>query len=212
MKRFGNLERTPWKLATGALADSDISHGNIPVAAQTQPLIECASFGIAPKGQSFANAYWYKELGADARKTHFVYEVAFLFPTIADTQACQALELDLQQTVSGVTFNWGLQFDFADNQVRVWDRGQKKWEPTGMNCPRWPAMAWMDVSLRGHRDSNKLFYDLLTINDSDHLLQSFFTQTRVGEKEQINCAVQLDGNTKGEAYRVMVDAVSLAAS
>lgn len=207
---FDGLELTPWLLAPGALADSDTAAGNVSTATQTQPGVECASFAIDPKGQSWANAYWYKELGADARVTHLVYEASFLFPTAADAQASQAIEMDIQQTISGVTFNWGLQFDFADNAIRVWNRASKSWNPTGQPCPRWPEMEWQRVRLEVSRLSTSVAYNLLTINEQDVLLQQAYPQATVGEKPQINCAIQLDGGKSGTAYRVMVDGVRLA--
>lgn len=211
MKTFRNLEQTPWILAPGALADTNTASGNVPVATQKQPLIECASFAIDPKGQQFANAYFYKELGADAELSHFVYEVSFLFPTAADAAASQALELDLQQTISGVTFNWGLQFDFAEDEIRVWNRAIKQWLPTGDQCPRWPTEEWQRVKLTVSRYLGTVDYLLLNFNGNDLLLNKIEGTASVGEKPQINFAIQLDSNQKGDPYRVMIDAVNITA-
>lgn len=216
--RYENLEQTPWLLAPGALADSDIVGGNVPIATQKQPLVECASFAIDPLGKSYADAYWYKELGAQPHTYQQTFELFSLFPTLNDSNASQAVELDLQQTIGGITFNWGLQFYFTEAQIRVWDRLSNVltpgtgWKPTGHPLPRWTPGMWQHIKLTVSRASSSVFYDVLEVNGVSFLLQQSFSVASVGEKEQLNCAVQLDGNSTGVAYKMMVDAVSLDVS
>jgi hypothetical protein len=213
-KVFSGLELTPWKLAAGALADSDTAKGNIPIAVQSQPLIECASFAIDPKGKAWADAYWYKELGADASKTRFTYEVSFLFPTPAYSLASQAIELDIQQVISGMVYNFGFQFDFAEGIFRTWNRGEHEaigggWNPTTMSLPRWSAGQWTRVAVQGHTLPGSVLYDSVTINNVKSTLNIHYPAAKLNLSDMLNCAVQLDGNASGTAYRVMVDVVSL---
>lgn len=220
MKIISNLERSPWKLAPGALADTDTAHGNVTQATQTQPGVECASFAIDPKGKEFANAYWYKELGADARITQLDYSVAFLFPTPHDSQACQALELDLQQVLGGTVYNFGIQLDFAEGFVRLWNRAEHEakregWISIGKPIGRWAAGQWLEIELKVRRDiaKSRLVYESMHLSGEVVPLGGVaYPSVKLNLPNMLNCAVQLDGNSRGEAYRVMVDAVGLQLS
>lgn len=211
-KVFDGLELTPWLLAQGALADSDTASGNVPTATQRQPSIECASFAIDPQTKSFANAYWYKKLGADEGKTTFTYEASFLFPTTADVAASQAVEFDFQQVISGIVYNLGWQFDYADGKFRVWNRGVKAWVPVMIALERPSTLTWTRLALAGHRDANSIYYATVTINGTTFSINQSFPAPNLGLTDMLNCAFQLDGNKAGVAYRVMVDGMRLTIS
>lgn len=214
---YDSLELAPWLLAAGSLADSDTSSGNVPSATQTQPsAIGCASFAIDPKGKPWANAYWYKQHGPQAGLTRFIYSASFLFPSAADAAASQAVEMDIQQVIAGVTYNFGFQFDFAEGQFRVWNRAGHEasgggWNATEVPMPRWEAGEWVRVEVLCHRTSGSVTYDQLIINGVSHLLGQSYPAPTLSLSDMLNCAVQLDGNGAGAGYRVVVDDVSFQA-
>lgn len=215
---FNNLERSIWKVAAGALADTNTQHGNVPVAAQSLPSVACATLSLDPRGQPYANAYFYKEHGPHPSVSTFIYSAAFLFPTVQDSQRCQALELDLQQVIRGEVANFGLQLDFAEGFVRVWNRaaheaGKEGWQATSKPVSRWAEGQWLEITLAVRRDKGKVAYQSLVLGGQTIPLGNVaFKTAKLSLADMLNCAIQLDGNRSGESYRVVVDAVSLTAS
>lgn len=209
IQRWNDLELQPWELVAGALADSG-AQGNVPVATQTIPSVsgQCAWRSIDPQGKSGANGMWYRKLGLFPALTHFTYSLNVLFPTAADAAACQALEQDFQQTINGLTWNWGFQFAFADGLFRVWSRNAAAWQPTPLKMPRWTPQ-WMSISHSFHRDAANIYYDSLALNGVVTPLGMSNPALSRGLGDQLNPGFQLDGNEQGQKYSVFLDAVSI---
>ena len=213
---FPALETTPWLLAPGASANTG-SAGSLATATQAQPSSSCAWFNIAPLG-AYADAYWYKTLGANPSKTTYTYQLSFMFNTAADAAASQCVELDIQQCIGGVVYNNGWQFDFQSNQVRVWDRDAKEkglpnpWVATVLACPRWTAGKWMNIFVENHRDSTTVYADAITINGVRTPINMSFPAPTLGLSDMLNCAIQLDSNSVGAAYKLYIDNIIFTAS
>lgn len=212
------LELTPWLLAAGTAANSPGSLSQTGTV-QGQPTTECAFFAISPTGPN-ANAYWYKQLGLEPSRTKFRYAASFLFPTQADADACQALELDLQQSIAGVhLFNAAWQFDFAGGSIRVWDRAAKMrgdelnaWSTAIAGLKRWNPDQWFRIEARAERSANQVFYNDIRINSVKTALSISKDMPTIDLPQMMNLGIQLDGNANKDSYRVMVDAVSLQQS
>lgn len=213
---FDGLELTPWLLAPGTAANTG-STGSTAVATQSQPGITSAWFNLAPAGP-WADGYWYKKLGVWPKKTTFTYELSFLFGTAGDSAASNCVELDIQQVISGLGFNPGWQFDFGGNRLRVWDRDRKEkklpepWIDTGQPCPRWIAGQWVHIVAENHRDGANVYHDAMTINGVRIPINMAFPVTPLALPDMLNCAVQLDGNKAGTAYKLYIDRVKFTAS
>lgn len=207
---FDGLELTPWLLAPGTAANSG-STGSTAVATQSQPGIASASFALAPNGP-YADAYWYKKFGVWPKKNTFTYELSFLFGTAGDSAASNCVELDIQQVISGLGFNLGWQFDFSENLLRVWNRSGKNWVTTKNPCPRWPAGQWVHIVAENHRDGANVYHDAMTINGVRLPINTTFPATPLALPDMLNCAVQLDGNKAGTAYKIYVDRVKFTAA
>lgn len=205
---FGGLEQTAWLVASGAAADTGAT-GNVPVASQSQPSTTTAWFAIDPQTKAYANAYFYKKLGADASKTSFKYALRLMCATAAECAASQAVELDVQQVIGGVVYNTGAQWDFADGQFRVWNRSGHAWVATGIVATRWTPGQWMSVVLETHRTDTTVVYDAITVNGVRTALTQSYPAPNLGLTPMLNCAVQLDGNKTGAPYHIYVDAVSM---
>jgi hypothetical protein len=215
---FEGLELTPWLLAPGAAANTG-STGSLAVATQGQPGINSAWFSLAPKGP-YANGYFFKKLGADPTRKNYKFEVALMFGSPVDAAASQALELDIQQVISGMVYNTGLQFDFEENALRVWDRAAKEagdpnpWKPTGLPCPRWTAGKWMRGVYTTHRDDSNVYVGRFDLNGTTLLQPNSvpFAAPHLGLTDMLNCAIQLDGNQSATAYKVYLGPTRFTAS
>jgi hypothetical protein len=201
------LEWTPWLLSPGTTANS-ANVGSCTTATQFQPGAGLAGFSTVPAGP-FANAYWYKTLGADPTKNAYRYEARFMLPTPV---APQAIEMDIQQVISGLVFNPGCQFDFADNAIRIWDRVAKSWVSTGLQCPRWSVAEWRYVVLEAHRDAANIYYDAITMNSVRTPLTQSFPAPNLGLSDMLNCAIQQDGNEAQTPYILYISGVNFTAS
>lgn len=203
---FPDLECSAWLVAPGLAGGGS----NTAVPSQAAPGAQSAFIGIAPSGP-YANGYFYKKLGPLPEKTIFTYALSFLFATAPESSASQAVELDIQQVIAGVVYNFGWQFDFADNLLRVWDRGGKAWVSTKLPCHRWAAGQWMNIVAEQHRGSDRVTHDAITINGQRLPINMSFPAPQLNLSDMLNCAVQLDGNKSGAAYRLYLDRVRLTA-
>lgn len=213
---FSALETTPWLLASGASANTG-AKGSLATATQAQPSSSSAWFNIAPLG-AYADAYWYKTLGANPSKVNYTYQLSFMFNTAVDAAASQAVELDIQQCIGGIVYNTGWQFDFAENTIRTWNRYAKEkglpnpWVSTGLPCPRWVAGQWMHIFVENHRDAAKVYSDAITINGIRDPINLSFPVPSLGLSDMLNCAVQLDGNSTSTTYKLYIDNIIFTAS
>lgn len=212
-KSWHDLERSMWLLAPGALANTG-SAGSLADGFQTLPDTNCGSFTLRPHGP-YADRYWYRELGADPFKSRYRYEASFLFGSVADSNAPQAVEMDIQQCIGGLVFNPALQFAFASNQIRIWNRSikpQGEWVPTGLPCPRWNFGQWQTVAIEAYRTLNTVVYDFVTANGATTKLNQSYAAPNLGKPEMQNIGFQLDGPKDGTGYKVYVDAMNFTVS
>lgn len=213
-KSWHDLERSMWLLAPGALANTG-SAGSLADGFQTLLDTNCGSFTLRPHGP-YADRYWYRELGADPFKSRYRYEASFLFGSAADSNAVQAIEMDIQQCIGGIVFNPALQFDFAEDIVRIWNRSikpQGEWEPIGLPCPRWDFGKWNTVAIEAHRTLNTIAYDAVTLNGVvTKILAAPFPAPNLGKPDMQNIGFQLDSNKNGTAFKVFVDAMNFTVS
>lgn len=213
IRTFENLETTPWILALGAVANSP-GVDALAASMQSQPGVECAFFEIGPLAP-FANAYWYKQLGADTLIDRYEYSASFMFPTEADSNACQCLEMDFQQVVTKI-FNPALQLDFADGKIRNWDRlkGDNK-DPNAWSAiadlARWQPNTWHTASLQARRLGDMVYYEAISVDDLTVWAGTIAHPATIPAVAvpMLNVAIQLDGNGAKTQYRVMVDRVKM---
>ena len=216
VKVFDGLELTPWTVAGGSAANSS---GNTGVAgdAQSIPTDKNAFLQILPNGLAFANKYWYKNRPGDATKKTYDYEGLLMLPTAADCAASQAIELDIEQRISGTCFNVGFQWDFAEKVLRVWNRSASTptvphgWQSIGVSLARWAPLSWHSFKLEAHRDDSSVHYDAATVDGNRIDLSGLsFPAIQLNEPDCMNNALQLDANSAGAAYLMYIDQIRLA--
>jgi hypothetical protein len=210
---FDKLERTPWLVAAGTVANSNTT-GNTATSAQTIPGVNYASRTIVPDGP-YADKYWFKQLGVNKTFRRFRQEGSFLFPSMADAANSQCVETDFDKVddSTGPVYNAGSQFDFAENMFRLWDRSLKTWHPTGIAMPRFAYATWVDFAMDFHHDDDAIYYDGYMLNGNKLKLGDVpagFTAPKLGLEPHMNYGFQLDGEKIAKAYTVFIDNFKLS--
>jgi hypothetical protein len=205
---FDKLERTPWLVAAGTAANTNTT-GNTATSAQTIPGLNYASRTIIPNG-SYADKYWFKQLGANASFRRFRQEGSFLFPAATDSANSQCVETDFDKSddVAGPVYNAGSQFDFAENSFRLWDRSTGVWHPTGIAMPRFAYATWVDFIMDFHHDNDAIYYDGYILNGNKLTFDPkaiTFASPKLNKAPHINYGFQLDGEKIAKAYTVFID-------
>lgn len=209
---FDRLERVPWLIASGTLANSNTT-GNTATSAQAIPGINYASRTIIPNGP-YADKYWFTPLGANKAFRRFRQEGSFLFPAATDSANSQCVETDFDKSddVAGPVFNAGSQFDFAENSFRLWDRSSGVWHPTGVAMPRFAYATWVDFVMDFRHDDSAIYYDRYMLNGNILTLDpkaTTFTSPKLNKQPHMNYGFQLDGEKIAKAYTVLIDRFKL---
>ena len=156
----------------------------------------------------YSNAIWWKQLGANANATHFIYDLYFY---IKNPGAAQALEFDMNQSAVGVKFIFGTQCNIQGyHDWDVWDTANGRWVPTGIPCYPPPAYTWNHVTLEFQRIGGMTYFVSVTLNGQTSYINRAFNGYFVNAAE-LNTAVQLDGNYAQTNYSIWVDKMQLTA-
>ena len=207
---FDLLERSAWLIASGTAANTN-AVGNTATSQQTLPGLNYATRTIIPDG-SYADKYWFKQLGANKDVRRFKYQGSYLFPSMADAYNSQAVEVDFDKAddIALPVYNCGAQFDFAENMFRVWNKSIGSWVPTGLTMPRYAYATWVDFEMNFHHDNDAVYYDSLKINGSNLVIPSLIFPAPLLQKgPHMNVGFQLDGNKLSKAYSVAIDRFKL---
>lgn len=157
--------------------------------------------GSAPYGA----ALWWKQLGADSSAHNFQYDVYYY---LKNPTASQALEFDVNQSLSGHRFVFGTQCNIAAHTYDVWSVSTR-WIHTGIACSVPKAYVWNHITLEFQRtSSNKVMFVSVSINGSKHYINRTFSPESSGAKE-LNVAFQMDGRHTLTAYQTWLEKVSL---
>lgn len=208
---FQNIDQmTGWQ-SCGACAGIN---GSGPVAGYSSqqnvpsPSLDGRSMAFYLGGAAWADALWWKQLGAMPATTHFVYDVYFY---LANPGVSQALEFNVNQSVNGRKYIFGTQCAIADGQWEVWDTAGNYWVKTGIGCSAPPAYKWNHVILEFQRMSNtQTNFISVSLNGVKKYINRQFGSKAVSAQE-LNVAFQMDLRGAGTGYTVWLDKVSLNA-
>lgn len=156
----------------------------------------------------YSNALWWKQLGANSSASHFVYDLYFYLTTPQDAQA---LEFDVNQSVGGYKYIFGVQCDIrSSGQWQVWDGTAQTWRSTGAACPMPAAYTWHHLVEEFQRGSNgQTTFVAITLDGVTHYINQSYWSLGSSVNE-INVAVQLDGDYAQYAYSEWIDQVKLS--
>jgi len=158
-------------------------------------------------GTPWATALWWKQIGGDDAKTHFVYQISFY---LTDVNAAQALEFNANQNAGGNRYEYATQCDIkGSHHWRVWPQTEKHWVDTGVACATPKQDAWNQLTWEFSRNSsNQIVFEAVTLNGQRSVInQSFDSNPASGSG--IDVAFQMDSDGGPTPWSVWVDKVSL---
>lgn len=156
----------------------------------------------------YSDALWWKQLGANPNASNFIYDLWFY---VADPNAPQALEFDVNQSLNGQKFIFGTQCSYrGSGQWDVWDTANAHWVSTSIACNAVQANTWNHLTWYFQRNGNQTVFQALTLNDVTSTVNRSFNAEPSSAKE-LNVAFQMDGNFAQTNYSVWLDKVTLTA-
>jgi hypothetical protein len=161
-------------------------------------------FTIA-SSSSYADALWWKQLGAADSATNLVYDVYFYLKTPQDSQA---LEFDNNQANGHMRFIFGTQCNIAAGVWDVYGNADGKWLSTGIPCKRPSAYTWHHLTWEFKRTSTQLTYIAFTLDGVKHYVNRTYTG-RSSSVNELNVAFQMDMRSDHVTYSTWLDNVSL---
>jgi hypothetical protein len=165
-----------------------------------------AHFWIGGK-TPYADALWWKELGANPNVSHFTYDVYFYYKNAG---APQALEFDTNQNVGGRRYIFGTQCDVAAKQFDVWNTSGAYWMHTGIPCAAPPTYTWNHLTWEYERLNGQTYYISVTLNGKKSYVNRYGGSRAAGGGE-LNVAFQMDENRNAVNYDVYIDKLTLTA-
>lgn len=159
-------------------------------------------------GKAYSQALWWKQLGANAGVSHFIYDSYFYY---TDANAPQALEFDMNQSVGGYKYIFGTQCAIRGSHTwEVWDNVNAKWSSTGLACPAPPTYQWNHLTWEFERVNGQLHFIAITLNGVKSYINRYYAP-RASSASELNVAFQMDGNYAATSYKVWLDKVTLTA-
>lgn len=155
----------------------------------------------------YADALWWKQLGANPNASHFAYDLYFYY---TNASAPQALEFDINQSVGGSKYIFGTECNVAINQWDVWNTAGAAWVHTGIACPAPPTYTWNHLVWEFERVNGQSHFVSVTLNGKTSYVNRYFNVQPSGVGE-LNVAFQMDENSKAANYDVWLDKVNLTA-
>lgn len=179
------------------------------VANQASPSLSGRSARFNIGGATpYADAIWWKQLGADNAKTHFQYDLDFY---LTAPQYAQSLEFDANQSTGGKKFIFGTQCNVkGDGEWDIWDTAGNTWRPTGIACAMPAAYRWHHLTWQFYRDSSNIHFVSVTLDGVTHYVNRSYGAKPVNAAE-VNVAFQMDGDFAMHSYSAWLDNVTLRA-
>jgi hypothetical protein len=202
VKVYSSLEWHRWGMNCAAQVGGS---GNGQGSQQPAP---GASFSIAPTAPAAGASNWFDcyfpdDVQPDDTKKTFSLTMPWQFPSLADSNASQALEMEIRQSLAGgLQGVCALQMNFSGNQLRIFGH-VKKWFATGQAQPKLTPGVVYVVTLDCHRDSaNNMVTDAITINGARLTLGYSEPYWQDNWRSMMRYAGQLDGKGTGTPYTV----------
>jgi hypothetical protein len=161
-------------------------------------------FHIA-SGSPYADALWWKQLGAANGATNLRYDVDFY---IQAPQYSQALEFDNNQANGRMRWIFGTECNIAAGRWDVWANAAGNWVSTGIPCTMPAAYKWHHLTWEFKRNGSYVTYVALTLDGVKHYVNRSYPARPSGSNE-LNVAFQMDMRGNHVAYNTWLDNVKL---
>ena len=156
-------------------------------------------------GVKYANALWWKQLGANDAVTNFQYDLDFY---ITNPGVAQALEFDVNQGIGNTKFIFGSQCAVKSGVWDVWDTANVTWRSTGIPCGPPTAFKWHHLTWELRRTATQTIFVALTYDGVKHYVNRSYN-ARSESSQEVNVAFQMDMDSSATTYSVWLDNVKL---
>lgn len=153
----------------------------------------------------YADALWWKQLGAANGAYNLVYDVYFYIKT---PQYSQALEFDSNQANGSKRWIFGTQCNIAAGHWDVWGNAAGNWLSTGIRCYPPTAYKWHHLTWEFKRSGGYVTYIAFTYDGVKHYVNRSYP-ARWSSVNELNVAFQMDMRSNHVAYSTWLDKVSL---
>jgi hypothetical protein len=161
-------------------------------------------FSIA-SSSPYADALWWKQLGAANGAYNLVYDVYFYLTT---PQYSQALEFDNNQANGQKRWIFGTQCNIAGGHWDVWGNASGNWISTGIPCYMPSAYKWHHLTWKFKRNGGYVTYISFTLDGVTHYVNRSYP-ARSSSVNELNVAFQMDMKGNHVAYKTWLDNVKL---
>jgi hypothetical protein len=161
-------------------------------------------FSIA-SGSPYADALWWKQLGAANGATNLRYDLDFY---IQLPQNAQALEFDTNQANGSMRWIFGTECNIAAGRWDVWGNAAGNWINTGIPCAMPSAYKWHHLTWEFKRNGGSVTYVAFTLDGAKHYVNRSYPARRSGVNE-LNVAFQEDMRGNHAAFKTWLDNVKL---
>ncbi|HEY6250930.1 MAG TPA: Ig-like domain-containing protein [Candidatus Angelobacter sp.] len=156
-------------------------------------------------GIRYADALWWKQLGADNAAANFQYDLDFY---ITNPAVAQALEFDVNQGIGNLKFIFGTQCAAKSGVWDVWDTANATWRSTGIPCSPPAAFRWHHLTWELRRTASQTIFVALTFDGVKHYVNRAYNARSEGSQE-LNVAFQMDMDFSATSYSTWLDNVKL---
>jgi hypothetical protein len=153
----------------------------------------------------YADALWWKQLGAANGATNLRYDLDFYIQT---PQYAQALEFDNNQGNGSMRWIFGTECNIASGRWDVWGNAAGNWISTGIPCTMPAAYKWHHLTWEFKRNGGYVTYVAFTLDGVKHYVNRSYPARRSGSNE-LNVAFQMDMRGNHMAYNTWLDNVTL---
>ncbi|HYX53113.1 MAG TPA: hypothetical protein VE783_06660 [Candidatus Limnocylindrales bacterium] len=209
---FSNIDQmTGWGNCTvcaGIGASGPVASYSL-VENQASPSLDGHSAKFSIGGSTpYSDALWWKQLGARNSTANFTYDVYFY---LKSPQYAQALEFDVNQSNGAHKFIFGTQCNIKNGaQFDIWDNANARWVHTGIACNMPSAYKWHHLTWNFKRTSTQVIFVSVTLDGVTHYVNRSNNARSSGANE-LNIAVQMDGDYAMHSYQMWVDKATLKA-
>lgn len=214
---LSQLQNIPaWQFCTQDLAGTACASGlGQSVSTQTQsvatPSLSGSSAEFTLSGtQGYSNALWWVQLGGGTLLSKFTYDLDFY---VNNPDVVEALEFDVNQSYGGVRYTYGTECSYKNTHMwDVWDPQHLVWVPSSVPCPPVAANTWHHLTWQFERVNKQVHYISVTLDNVTRPVNLYLNPEPNWNKEDIDVAFQMDGDSNQDPYNVWLDNVTLTAS